>query len=242
MDICIFFMKRPQFSSIVSNRKRGGKRKIPILSQDRMPIYEEDSYSHYSERSSTQTLSQQPQAAPVTSSNLLPMILKKRGPTFPGSIESQASNLQEDSTAKIQEEEGEEEGGTEELLSFLSGANRLGGLGTIVDSPSSEEVRSRIESSKESIRHAMPLLTEDQKLRYGVFKSSTLPRPVMKKVGLVCQAPKSYCYELTATEYIYAFFIFHTNVVDADIFGIPCEYKYGDYWSWSFKSVCRRAG
>lgn len=190
-------------------RKRGGKRKIPILSQDRMPIYTNKASASSEERDeearekkldrpvqslnpdsndsvddehspSDSTLSK----TSILTERLLPlmMMMKKK---IAGSQSQPLSpapmvSTEDNIASPVAEDDYDDDGCSEDVSSLLSGNSCDDG--DCSSSKGTESIRRRMEVAKERMRLALPLLTEAQRIRYDTFRRSAISRPTMKRV------------------------------------------------------------
>lgn len=171
----------------INPRKRGGKRKIPILAQDAMPIYETSRSDDLSELDASisgefdENIAIPASNTILSSEGVLLPILKKRTtiPMYSNEeviIPSNSFNVNNSSICTPLDQDDEDDGFFNEDVSVLLGNVYSGG------GDSQERIRSRIEAAKERLRIAFPLLTSQQRERYDKFKQSAIPRPVMKRV------------------------------------------------------------
>lgn len=180
-----------------NTRKRGGKRKIPILAQDTMPIYETSKSEDLSELDASissefreSLLTQAPNTLLSSEGVLLPL-LKKRATIPSQNAEDRAQQMSSstasgpNSTSADQDED--DEGFFNEDVSALLGSIYSGG------GDSQERIRAKIDAAKERLRLAFPLLTPQQRERYEKFRQSAIPRPVMKRVHIRLIYPFSGC-------------------------------------------------
>ena len=174
--------------SIGGTRKRGGKRKIPILAQDTMPIYEAAKADDFSELDAgissefIDSASTHPSATLLSSEGVLLPLLKKRATVSHQTGEDPTQQVSQSATTTGSQASGdqddEDDGFFNEDVSILLGSIYAG------SGDSQERIKAKIDTAKERLRLAFPLLTPQQKERYEKFRQSAIPRPAMKRVSI----------------------------------------------------------